>query len=302
MSIYLARNGRMLTRLNGTRYFSYISFPLPAYTIRLLYTDGFTPTFHKGTGVQLSSSPNIWDLTHNDPDWYHILEDGGEHHGNHTELLEVLGGNTTGVTDTRGMFNQCHKLRSVAYFDTSAVTSMEGMFRDCHELKDLALIDTSSVTNMNYMLAGCWALNPVPYFNTSNVTNMNHMFAGALHYGAAKTIPLFDTSKVTSMYETFQGCGVKYVPLLDTSSVTDMRGMFYGAAALKEIPLFNTSNVTVMHNAFENCDNVDTGALALYQQASSQVNVPGHIETFKRTGSLSPTGRAEVAQIPDDWK
>lgn len=302
MSIYLARNGRMLTRLNGTRYFSSISYPLPAHTIRLLYTDGFTPIFYKGTGVQLSSSPNIWDLTYRYTDWDSILEDGGSHHGNQTELLEVLGGNTTGITLTDGMFNQCYKLRKVAYFDTSAVTNMDAMFRDCHELKDLALLDTSSATRMNYMLSGCWTLNPVPYFNTSNVTEMKNMFEGALHYGAAKTIPLFDTSKVTTMYRMFEGSGIKYVPLLDTSSVTDMNYMFYGADALKEIPLFNTSNVRFMGSTFENCDHVDSGALALYQQASSQANVPGHADTFKRCGSLSTTGRAELAQIPDDWK
>ena len=39
---------------------------LPDKTIRLKYVDGVTPTFSKGTAVQVSSSPNVWDLTCND--------------------------------------------------------------------------------------------------------------------------------------------------------------------------------------------------------------------------------------------
>ena len=42
---------------------------LPDKTIRLKYADGVTPTFSKGTAVQVSSSPNVCDLTCNDSWW-----------------------------------------------------------------------------------------------------------------------------------------------------------------------------------------------------------------------------------------
>ena len=60
-----------------------------------------------------------------------------------------------------------------------------------------------------------------------------------------------------------------------------MTDMFAGCSSLIAIPLFNTSNVTNMEGAFFDCRNVQSGALALYQQASSQANPPtDHSYTF----------------------
>lgn len=77
----------------------YNPLDLPPYTIRLLYKDGVTPTFSKGTPTQVSASPNIWDLTYENSDWERLLE-------GHADLLEVLGANTTGVRDMRYMFQR----------------------------------------------------------------------------------------------------------------------------------------------------------------------------------------------------
>ena len=50
------------------------------------------------------------------------------------------------------------------------------------------------------------------------------------------------------------------------------------------------------------CLNVQSGALALYQQASSQTNPPSsHNNTFYNCGKFTTTGAAELAQIPSDW-
>ena len=58
-----------------------------------------------------------------------------------------------------------------------------------------------------------------------------------------------------------------------------------------------------MNYTFRNCTHVDGGALALYQQASSQTTPPSnHNGTFNNCGSNSNTGRVELAQIPSDWK
>ena len=170
---------------------------LPPYTIRLKFTEGVIPTFYKGTGVQVSSSPNIWDLTYENSDWSQLIGSG-------PSLLEVIDGNTTGVV------------------------------------------------NMRMMLQGCTSLTTVP--------------------------------------------------LLDTSSVTSMNGMLAGCNSLILVPLFNTSNVTDMSGMLFSCSNVQSGALALYQQASSQTNVPSHDRTFYNCGSNTQTGAAELSQIPSDWK
>jgi surface protein len=116
------------------------------------------------------------------------------------------------------------------------------------------------------------------------------------------SVPLFDTSSVTNMTSMFQSCyALASVPLLDTSSVTDMSYMFDSCRVLASIPLFDTSSVTDMSCMFWNCYNVESGALALYQQASSQATVPTHNGAFAECGSGTVTGAAELAQIPSEW-
>ena len=219
---------------------------LPSHTIRLLYEDDIVPTFGRGTAVQVSESPNIWDLTYEVNDWRSLLSTD-------TTLLEVLGANATGVTNMAAMFNHCIYLRNVALFDTSAVTSTYSMFRECSRL----------VT--------------IPPFRTTNVTVMREMFI-----------------------KCYQ---LETVPLLDMSNVTESDSMFAYCSSLKYIPLFNTSSIYDMNMMFYNCQNVESGALALYQQASSQAVPPQyHNHTFYNCGSNTTTGAAELAQIPSDWK
>ena len=171
---------------------------LPPYTIRLRYMDGEHHSFDKGTAVQVSSSPNIWDLTYENNDWTEVLY-------GHYNLLEVIAANTTGVTEMINLFSYCRALTTV--------------------------------------------------------------------------------------------------PLFDTSSVIHLTSMFYNCSSLTYIPLFNTSSAVGMNYMFRNCTNVEGGALALYQQASSQTNPPEyHTATFKDCGTNTVTGAAELEQIPAGWK
>ena len=113
-----------------------------------------------------------------------------------------------------------------------------------------------------------------------------------------------NTTDITIMRGMFSGCtSLSTVPLFDTSNATSMFAMFNGCTSLTNIPLFDTSKVSTMRNMFQNCYNVQSGALALYQQASSQANPPSnHSGTFRQCGRDTQTGSAELAQIPSDWK
>lgn len=136
--------------------------------------------------------------------------------------------------------------------------------------------------------------------NTSNVTNMKEMF---YYCTLLKSVPLFDTSNVTDMFGMFFQCwSLTSAPLFDTSNVTDMYSMFYGCSVLTNVPLFDTSNVTNIGYMFYECYKVQSGALALYQQASTQTTVPQHTSTFFQCGASTTTGAAELAQIPNNWK
>ena len=218
---------------------------------------------------------------------------------NCVELENIPAFNTASATTLYGMFQNTH-MREAPMLDTSYVTDMGHMFASCGSLRSVPLYDTSNVTNMNSMFGGCGVLTSVPLFDTSKVTNMGNMFNYCSHL---TSVPLFDTSKVTTMNSMFYHCGsLENLPLFDTSRVTDMANMCYGAKLLA-IPLFDTSSVTTMNRAFYSCVWVESGALALYNQVSTQANPPAtHIETFHKCGSENASGAAELAQIPSDWK
>lgn len=112
-----------------------------------------------------------------------------------------------------------------------------------------------------------------------------------------------NTSGVTNMSYLFESSSsLTFVPLFDTSSCTNMRSMFNGCAALTTVPLFDTSSIYTMLYMFRNCKNVESGALALYQQASGQQSPPTwFMDCFLKCGSNTTTGAAELAQIPSSW-
>lgn len=228
-SIYLGSTKIGEAYLGSTKVYGsapvdpYNPLGLPPYTIRVRFPDGTAPLFSKGEPSHVSSSPNVYDLTYENPDWTELLR------GMNVNLLEVLGANT------------------------SSVTTMSSLFSENSSLVSIALFDTRSVTDMSRMMFSCSGLTTVPLFDTSSVLNMNYMF---------------------------NLC-----------------------SSLTAIPLFNTSSVTSMNGTFDSCYNVATGALALYNQASSQAVPPQyHRYCFWSCGSNTTSGSAELAQIPSDWK
>lgn len=151
-----------------------------------------------------------------------------------------------------------------------------GKFKDLNNKVSLIAVgDISGITNMEYMFYECSSLTSVPLFDTSNVTNMGSMFQTC-------------TSLTT-------------VPLFDTSNVTNMNSMFYKCSSLTTVPLFDTSNVTDMYAMFYDCSKVESGALALYQQANATGKVTSHDDTFTNCGKDTSTGLAELQQIPQSW-
>lgn len=90
-----------------------------------------------------------------------------------------------------------------------------------------------------------------------------------------------NSTGVTNM-ERFEDCGQRYligtIPLFDTTALTDVTNMFY------------------------ECYYVEGGALALYQQMSTQTNVPSDYDgCFHECGSNTITGSEELDQISSDW-
>lgn len=156
-------------------------------------------------------------------------------------------------------------------------TSFRNMLYNSDNLVEVLGANTSGITDMRSMLLGITGMQSVQLFDTSSVTDMSYMFKNAE--------------------------GLTSIPLFDTSSCTNMANMFEDCTYLTSVPLFNTSSATNMDYMFYECIRVESGALALYQQASGQTNPPSsHYRTFYGCGRYSTSGAEELAQIPDDWK
>lgn len=248
--------------------------PLSLNTVRVRTNDGEIP--YRGintryeTATLVPGTTDIYDVYKSGTDFWNLLCGS-------TNVIEVIEANTTNIKSTNSMFWGCSSLISVPLFDTTNVTGMHGMFCDCASLTSVPLFDTSNNEAMSQMFKGCISLTTVPQFDTSNVEDMEYMFSGC--------------SSLSS------------VPLFNTPNVKWMRSMFYDCKSLTAIPLFDTSKVYYMNTMCYGCTNVQTGALALYNQASTQTTPPAeHSATFRDCGKDTQTGSAELRQIRWDWK
>lgn len=239
---------------------------LPPYTIRVRFDQGYTPRMGDSQTC-VDPSSNIWDITRQGS-W-------------------------------GGLFYQIVPVKEVYGANARGVTSLSSTFWGCDEITYLPLFDTSSVTTMNRMMLGCYHLTSVPAFDTSNVIDMQYMFTTCI---SLIEPPMMNTSKVTNMSYMFDRCSqLKRVPLYDTSSVTDFSEMFDEAYSLEWIPQFDLSSCISLARTFRLCRQVKGGILDMYNRAVA-AGIQYHSETFNECGTLTTTGRAELARIPSDWK
>lgn len=245
--------------------------PLSANTIRVKFKSGYTPHQYVGdTQTLVDADENIWDIYEQSNDWSYLFV-------RNFDLLDVISANTTNVVNMYFMFSGCTALSSVQVFDTTNVTGMDGAFTNCTNLSSVPLFDTYNVKTMYNMFYKCTNLTYVPLFDTSNVTSMNGSFSNC---SSLTDIPLFDTSNVRDFRNTFSNC-------LSLSCA---------------VPLFNTNKATNTQSMFNRCDNMQSGALALYQQMSTQTTPPSsHSNTFWFCGRNTVAGYAELQQIPSAW-
>lgn len=159
---YLTFGGNALTIGAGgvaVGFDHYNPLGLPAKTIRVEFESGYTPTPSptvSQTFVQVTSSPNIWDITWNNTMWYNFFK-------SETYLKKVLGANSTGVNNMKSMFEGCTNLTSIPPFDMTSVTNCEFMFDHASSLSEIPdTLDISHASLVNYMFAYCAALRRVP--------------------------------------------------------------------------------------------------------------------------------------------
>lgn len=220
---------------------------------------------------------------------------------NDHKLVDVMLNRSRALQNLDGAFNGCGFTgASFPHFETDSLRTMNVTFAQCTRMTTVPLFDTSTVTSFDSLFSGCSSLASIPLFDLSSAHSTNAMF---MHCTSLASIPLLDTSNIFTMSGMFQECtALTSIPLLDLSGANVCVGTFSYCSALTSLPLFNTTNIKNAHEMFYGCTNVESGALALYQQMSTQSYVPNHSGCFYDCGSNTTTGAAELAQIPSSWK
>ena len=139
--------------------------------------------------------------------------------------------------------------------------------------------------------------------DASGITYMDGCFANCPNIRSVG--PLYNTGSVVSCWHMFyasNGGSIVHVTPFDTRNVRNFERMFEFQENLREVPLLDTSSATDLTEMYSNCVNVESGILAAYNEMTSHGNIPYHYGTFRRCGINTPTGRAELAQIPSNWK
>lgn len=268
---------------------------LPAYTIRLRFTSGTTPTFSKGTATQVSSSPNVWDLTYQNPDWTSLVSW-------QSNLVEVLGANSTGVTDMNNLFHECRNLTDVVLFDTSSALNVSYMF--CNTaVSTVPIYDTSNATSMIQMLSNCPNLTTPPTLDTSRATTIRGLFA----LSSITSVPSLNLSSVTGdgLASLFYKCtaltSIPYIAI--PYGVTEIWDICSGCTSLQQLPNFSyPSSLTNVNYAFNGCVNAKYNIVSTYNNLVNISSITSHTRCFQNCGSNTTSGAAELAQIPSDWK
>lgn len=214
---------------------------------------------------------HIYDVYYNNANWSAMFAGA-------SWLINVLDANLDGVTNVGGFFNGAINLETLKISSAANITSLGGFFGGNSKLVSATIKGTLSVTDF------------------SNLFNAG---LNALQYAFIEC-----GSVCTSLSQTFMYCSAlkKVIISGDTSNVTSISSTFSGCVSLKSVPTLDTSSVTSMNDTLYNCRKVESGALTLYQQASTQANPPSyHSETFKNCGADTASGLAELQQIPTSW-
>lgn len=197
---------------------------LPANTVRVRTSDGEVPKGNYDTATLVSGTSDVYDVYKSGTDFSGMFAKAS------SNIAEVLGANTAGITNMNTMFQYCNQLTSVATFNTSDVTSMYSMFEQCGSLVTAPAFDTHNVTNffnMFRMLSSgtASALTAVPLYDTSSAVYVDYMFyrCDSVQSGAlALYQQMSQQSSITGSHaSTFFHCG---------SNTTT------GAAELAQIP------------------------------------------------------------------
>lgn len=290
---------------------------LPPYSMRFKFSDPnynplvaypigpsviYDPAYWKAgcSWTQISADPNIWEYRR-EPDHFTPEQDPWKANAWDSEFMykfndyehnqvEVIGGNTTGITSMNAMLADNPGLVRVALFDTSAVYDMQQML--------LALRDPQHPEDPAAFISH---LVEVPNFDFTNCLQTQAMFNGC---NELETIPAFDLKGVCNANRMFEDC-------VSLQAIPAMRVDKVGHPIIWEGSVIS-GTVLYMDYMFRGCRNVASGITAMYTALSTNgydtaaqsagVTAAQHAQVFEDCGVDSPSGSAELATVPSSWK
>jgi len=116
---------------------NYNPLNLPPNTVRVVTPNNQPPSRGPGaiatyeTATLVPGTTNVYDVYKSGTDFTKLLS--------YSNIVEILGANTTGITNMEMMFYGCLHLTSIPLFDTSKVTNMDSMFERCVSVQSGAL-------------------------------------------------------------------------------------------------------------------------------------------------------------------
>ena len=255
---------------------------LPAYTLRFRFSNSSynptTATDHSGfnfksghTWTQVTDSDyNDWDYTRANANW---------------------------DDEFNGIFTNSNNLVDIiAAGDMSGVTSMKNV-------KYLSSKVDGGTFGSGSKNKSC-SIRSICTFDASNISSMDGL---CFHCVYMKKAPELDYHNITSFWSAFDSCtGLTYVNRMDFSSATSLRAIFANCN-LKQLPDMSTvtSRLNLCQYAFQgnaNCGiNGSPGILDAYNYLSA-ANPGTKNACFSHTGENTTAGRAELSQVPNNWK
>lgn len=285
--------------------------PAPQYSLRFKFSDlsynplvaypigsstVWSPDYWKAgcSWTQISADPNIWEYRR-EPD--HMSGDPWGTNAWNEEFLnkfddyehnqvEVLGGNTTGITSMNAMLAQNPGLVRVALFDTSAVYDMQQML--------MGLPVTGTDAHVSHLVE-------VPNFDFTNCLVTQGMFWGCVEL---ETVPAFDLKGVCDANSMFADCrALQAIPAMSVNKV--------GHPIVLEGTVV-AGTLQYMDYMFQNCRNVASGISLMQTFLSSNgydtaaqaagVNPAQHAQVFENCGVDNSAGFREWLDLPVTWK
>ena len=208
---------------------------------------------------------------------------------------------TTGCTSFAQTFDGCARLTNVSSnLSTGSATSISRMFYGCSLLVNIPSISCASCTNASSAFSNCYNLTSVDISNTGNLSNCQYMFSNCTSLLQAPAMSLANATTCQAMFSNCQS--ITSAPAYNTENASQLSHMFSDCSSLVNVPLIKTDLAVEVTSMFSGCVNVESGALALYNQMSSQAYPPSsHTFCFAGCGRNTTTGAAELAQIPTSW-